>query len=363
MNFRASLITALRGAGHTVIAIAPRDAYSEQLSSMVDEYIPIQIDSRGTNPLRDLKLYRDFLRIFKATAPDVVLGYTIKPNIYAGMAAHRLGIAVVNNISGLGATFMRRGALNALVRQMYRVALQKSDTVFFQNEDDRALFIQARIAQVHQAHLLPGSGVDLKRFTPLPWPSSRQKFRFLLISRLLWDKGVGEYVQAARIIKSRYPNTEFAVLGACGVQNPAAITRHEVAQWESEGLITYLGQSDCVEEEIARAHCVVLPSYREGTPKALLEAAACARPVMTTDAPGCRGVVIDGQSGLLCRVKDAPDLAEKMLQILAIPQAELIQMGARGRALMEQRFDERLVINEYLRRLALISANEGLGRH
>jgi glycosyltransferase involved in cell wall biosynthesis len=354
VNFRGGLIRALRSRGHEVIATAPRDAYSDQLASMVDRYIALDMDNRGTNPLRDLALYRSFVRVLRETAPDVYLGYTIKPNVYGSLAAQRLGIAVVNNISGLGATFMRAGVLNAIVRTLYRFALKKSRVVFFQNGDDRALFVEGGLVRPDQVRLLPGSGVDLERFTAQAWPSG--PFRFLLISRLLWDKGVGEFVQAAKILKERFPQAQFALLGACGVQNPAAISREPVAKWEGEGVITYLGESDCVEQEIARAHCVVLPSYREGTPKALLEAAACARPIITTNVPGCKGVVIDDESGLLCRVKDANDLAHKMELMLQKSPEELASMGARGRALVEERFDEKFVIDEYLRVLDEIQA-------
>jgi glycosyltransferase involved in cell wall biosynthesis len=384
VNFRSGLIAALRAAGHQVIAIAPRDAHSDRLAAMVDQTIALAMDNRGTNPVRDLQLYYKFVRVLRETAPDVYLGYTIKPNVYGALAAQRLGIPVVNNISGLGATFMRAGVLNAIVRGLYRFALKKSRVVFFQNTDDRALFIKGGLVRDAQARLLPGSGVDLERFVPLPWawmatalapaatqegvatppPPARQPFRFLLISRLLWDKGVGEFVEAARLLRAsplreRLPNVEFALLGACGVQNPAAITRQQVAAWEKEGVITYLGQTDCVEQEIARAHSVVLPSYREGTPRALLEAAACARPVITTNAPGCRDTVVDGQTGLLCRVKDAADLAQKMERMLIKDPQELKEMGARGRALMEERFDQTFVINEYLRVLDEIAASLG----
>jgi glycosyltransferase involved in cell wall biosynthesis len=354
VNFRGGLIRALRNRGHQVIAIAPRDAYSDQLAGMVDRYIALEMDNRGTNPLRDFVLYRNFVRVLREAAPDVYFGYTIKPNVYGSLAAQRLGVAVVNNISGLGATFMRSGLLNSIVRGLYRFALKKSRVVFFQNEDDRALFVESGLVRPDQVRLLPGSGVDLDRFTAQAWPTG--PFRFLLISRLLWDKGVGEFVQAAKILKERFPQAQFALLGACGVQNPAAISREQVAKWEREGVITYLGETDCVEQEIARVHCVVLPSYREGTPKALLEAAACARPIITTNVPGCKGVVIDGQSGLLCRVKDANDLAQKMeLMLLKSPQ-QLAAMGARGRTLMQERFDERFVIDEYLRVLDEIQA-------
>lgn len=364
MNFRSGLIRSLRAHGHEVIALAARDRYSDELAGLVDRYLPVSISSGGTNPIADLRLFFSLHRMLRQLRPDVYLGFTIKPNIYGSLAAHLWGLPVINNISGLGATFMRSGPLNVLVKALYRVALKKSRVVFFQNADDRDFFIRANLVQASRARMLPGSGVDLNRFKPTPIPrwdarsgdadaegGSKTTFRFLLMSRLLRDKGVLEFMQAARELRSRYSQVEFALLGACGVDNPAAISRAELAVWEREGVILYLGETDCVEHQIAQAHCVVLPSYREGIPRALLEAAACGRPVIATDVPGCREVVIDGETGFLCRVKAASDLADKMQRMLVMSQSDLSEMGMRGRSLVEERFAEEFVISEYLKAL------------
>jgi glycosyltransferase involved in cell wall biosynthesis len=198
---------------------------------------------------------------------------------------------------------------------------------------------------------LPGSGIDLNRFTPAATTAVHDvntKFRFLLIARILRDKGFGEYVEAARLLRQRWPQAEFCLLGFVDVQNPAAISRTEMDAWVAEGVVNYLGVSDDVRIQIATADCVVLPSYREGTPRTLLEAAAMARPIITTDAVGCREVVDDGVNGYLCKVRNALDLAEKMGRMLSLSPGQRFEMGQRGRAKMEAEFDEQIVIRKYL---------------
>ncbi len=347
-NFRLGLIGALATQGYEVVSIAPFDDYTVRLTSRGVRFVSIPIDNKGTNPLRDIFLLIRFVIKLNSEKPDVFLGYTVKPNVYGSIAARLLGIPVINNVAGLGTVFHRGGWLNRLVRSLYRLALSRSSKVFFQNDDDLQLFVKEGLVSAKVVDRLPGSGVDLQRFSPLPLPNKRQ-LRFLLVARMLWDKGVGEFVEAARLCKQRGLDAEFCLLGFLDVQNPAAISRTQMAEWEAEGVVTYLGVSDAVSEEVAKADCVVLPSfYREGTPRALLEAAAMARPIVTTDAIGCRDVVDDGENGYLCRPRDANDLADKLMKIALLSPAEREAMGARGRAKMEREYDERIVIRKYL---------------
>jgi glycosyltransferase involved in cell wall biosynthesis len=347
-NFRAGLIRALVAAGHEVIAAAPPDAYSERLAELGCRYVPLPMDNKGTSPVNDLILTARYLRLFRRERPDVFLGYTIKPNIYGSLAARLLGIPVVNNISGLGTVFISDSWITHLVKRLYRAALVRSDRVFFQNEDDLAVFLVDGLVRREQTDLLPGSGIDLMRFRPQPSSRSGDGFRFLLAARLLWDKGIGEYVEAARMIKRTAPAAIFQLLGFLDVENPTAIDRASVEGWVAEGAIDYLGASDDIRPVLAAADCVVLPSYREGTPRSLLEAAAMAKPLIASDVPGCRQVVIDGENGLLCRARDSRDLAEKMLAMMARSPKARAAMGARSRARMEAAFDERIVIRRYL---------------
>lgn len=354
VNFRGGLIRALVSAGYEVVAVAPPDEFVPHLQAFGCGYQPLPMENQGTHPGRDLLLAWRFYWLLRRERPAVYLGYTVKPNVYGSLAAHALGIPVVNNISGLGAVFIKDTWLTRLVRGLYRLALWRSATVFFQNEDDRRLFVEGKLVREEVADRVPGSGVALARFGATPLRSGIHAIRFLLIARMLWDKGVGEFVEAARISRRRGTNAEFCLLGYLDVQNPAAVLREEMQAWIDEGVVKYLGATDDVRPYIAKADCVVLPSYREGTPRSLLEAAAMARPIITTDTVGCREVVDDGVNGYLCRVRDAADLADKMQRMIALPPEARAEMGRRGRDKVVRQFDEEIVINKYLTTIARI---------
>lgn len=351
--FRSGLIKALVLMGYEVIAVAPDDKYSYKLSGLGCRYIPLNMDNQGTHPLHDLLLFGRFYKLIRRERPCVFLGYTIKPNIYGSMAAHYLGVPVINNIAGLGAVFIKGGWLKLLVSRLYQFSLSHSVNVFFQNEEDRKMFIMDGLVAESVAVRLPGSGIDLVKFKPVPLPR-KASVRFLLIARMLWDKGVGEFVEAARLLKQKGVYAEFCLLGFIDVQNPAAISRQQMDEWVDEGAISYLGVSDNVREQIADADCIVLPSYREGTPRSLLEAAAMARPIVTTDSVGCRDVVDDGVTGYLCHLRDALDLADKMEYVVNMSAVAREEMGFLGREKVEREFDEKIVIDQYLETIASI---------
>ena len=353
LNFRAGLIRGLVAAGYEVVAVAPPDAYVPQLAVLGCRFVSLAIDNQGKHPGRDFLLLWRFYVLLRRERPDVYLGYTVKPNVYGSLAAHILGIPVINNITGLGSVFIQNSWLTYLVRVLYRLALSRSAKVFFQNNDDRQIFILEGLVAQSITDRLPGSGIDLTKFTLAPLPG-RSSIRFLLIARMLWDKGVGEFVEAARLLKRRGINADFCLLGFLEVQNPAAISRKQMDDWVEEGVVRYLGVSNDVRSEIYLADCVVLPSYREGTPRTLLEAAAMGRPIVTTDSVGCREVVDDGVNGYLCRLKDAIDLAEKMNMIVSLSSEAREVMGLRGRKKVESEFDERTVINKYLEAISSI---------
>ncbi|MFD2452752.1 glycosyltransferase [Ideonella paludis] len=221
-----------------------------------------------------------------------------------------------------------------------------------------AIFVHAGLVPPERCKRLPGSGVDLSRFSVAPFRVREHDAPvFLLVARLLWDKGVGEFAKAARMVRRHYPNAQFQLLGFLDVDNPSAVPRAQVHEWEAEGLLTYLGPTDDVRPFLAAADCVVLPSYREGVPRTLLEAAAMGRPVITTDAPGCRDTVVHGQTGLMCRVADADDLASQMLAWSALPVTERHAQGQRGRKRVEAEFDERLVIQAYVQVVQQLAAS------
>ena len=353
VNFRAGLIRALIAHGYEVVAVAPPDNYVDRLVLLGCRFLPLPMDNKGTHPGRDLLLLWRFFRLLRRERPAVFLGYTVKPNVYGSLAAHILGIPVVNNIAGLGAVFGKDSWLTRLVRGLYRLALSRSRCVLFQNEDDRRLFVAGGLIRGELTDRIPGSGVDLAHFRLTPLPAGGPRLRFLLIARMLWDKGVGEYVQAARLIKARFSQVEFCLLGFLDVQNPAAIARSQMDTWVAEGVVNYLGASDDVRREIAEADCVVLPSfYREGVPRSLLEAAAMGRPIITTDAVGCREVLEHGVNGFLCQPQNALDLVQQMERMMALSPEARAQMGRKGREKVEREFAEEIVIRRYLQVIA-----------
>ena len=364
-NFRLSLMKALMVAGHEVVAVGPPDDYVDKLVVAGIRHRAIPLAGASINPLRELRTVWALHRIFRDEDVDVVLSYTPKGNIYGAMAAAMSGLPTVPNVSGLGRVFIRLSLLTWLVKQLYRYTFGRAARVFFQNREDLDMFVRLGLVGAGKSERIPGSGVDLARFSPverattcpsgeqLPYmgngsPASRKKFVFLLAARLLWDKGVGEYVEAARKVRQQCPAVEFHLLGFLDVQNPSAIPRTQVEAWVAEDVVSYLGSTDDVLPCLREADCVVLPSYREGCPRTLLEAAAMAKPIITTDAPGCRDTVDDGVSGFLCRLRDADDLADKMLRMIEMNHDHFEAMGQRGRERMKRKFDERIVINRYL---------------
>jgi len=347
-NFRLSLMIAMRNAGYHVIAIAQHDEYSQKIIDEGFEFHSITLNSQGINPLQDMQTTMEFYKLFKELSPDFICNYTIKPNIYASLVARALNIKMINNIAGLGTLFINQGPITSIAKLLYKASQSKADRVFFQNRDDFKLFTDEGLVKRSSCDILPGSGVDTNRFRPQAKLQS-EVIRFLHVSRMIWEKGIGEYVDAARIIKAKYPNIEFCLLGFLDVANPGAISRGQMNEWVEEGVINYLGVSDNVDEVISTADCVVLPSYyREGTPKTLLESASSAKPIITTDNVGCRDVVDHGVNGYLCEPRSAKDLADKIEMFLALSEEEKMIMGENSRKKVKNEFDEKIVIGKYL---------------
>ena len=346
-NFRLGLIKVLQKEGFEVYAIAPKDEYVKKLKEERVECFNIFINNKGTNPIEDIKTIWEYYNIYKKIKPDVALHYTIKPNIYGTIGAKLAGVKVINNISGLGTVFLNDSIFSKIAKNLYKLALRFSDEVFFQNQYDRELFIKNNLVNKNKTDLLPGSGINTEKFKPLNKEKS-DKFKFLFIARLVKDKGIIEYVEAAKEILKKYNNVEFQILGAFYPGNPTAITKKQMDEFLQKNIINYLGVSDNVNEIIKNSDCVVLPSYREGLSRVLLEAASMAKPIIATDTPGCKDVVDNGINGFLCRVKDYKDLANKMEKMININEEERIKMGKAGRKKVVKEFDEKIVINKYL---------------
>lgn len=348
-NFRFNTIIKLIGCGYKVIIIAPQDDYSCRLVELGAEFYHIQIDQGGTNPISDFKTLLQFYRLYSFLNIDVVLNFTPKNNVYSTLAASRFNIKIINNIAGLGFLFIDERFTSKIARFLYKVSQRYAHKIFFQNEDDRSLFIDNKYSTIDKTERLPGSGVDLSRFS-VSQSSNDGVVRFILIARMLYDKGIEQYVEAARELKSRYGRiVEFYLLGFLDVNNPSAISKEQMQEWVDEGVVSYLGVSDSVEDEIAKVDCIVLPSYyREGVPKSLLEAGAMGKPIVTTDNVGCRETVEHGVNGFLCEPRSSKSLASMLDKIISMSHEQRLIMGEKSRHKMENEFDEMIGINKYL---------------
>ncbi|MGX7004223.1 glycosyltransferase family 4 protein [Caballeronia sp. KNU42] len=350
-TYRRGLLRMLIERGVEVAVIAPRDRTFEPLEEMGCRCVELPVASKGTNPRDDLKTLAALYREYRATRPHMVFHYTIKPNIFGSIAAKLAGVPSIAVTTGLGYVFIQKSRTASVAKRLYRFAFRFPREVWFLNQDDRQAFIdQKLLVHPERARLLHGEGVDLGdyAFQPLPRANPQTEgFFFVLIGRLLWDKGVAEYVDAARRLREKYPYAHFQLLGPVGVDNPSAITLDEVQAWQREGVIDYLGEAQDVRAYIGNADCVVLPSYREGVPRTLMEASAMGRPIVATDVPGCREVVENGVTGLLCEVKSAGSLAQQLERLLLSSYAARAEMGVAGRVKVTREFDEKTVVERY----------------
>jgi len=350
-NFRLGLIESLLGQGYKVSTLSPEDQYSDKLIQKGCHHIHLVMDNKGLNPINDLMMRKILSEHYREVNPNLIMHYTIKPVIYGSMAAAKLGIPFISNITGLGTAFIKRNWITWLVKRLYRLSQKKADYIFFQNADDKELFEKEKLIPNNVLQeVIPGTGIDTDHFNQQPYPESNPVI-FLLIARMLWDKGVGEFVEAARQIKSEFSDVRFQLLGFLDVINRTAISHQQMQIWTEQGVIEYLGETDDVRQHIASSSCVVLPSYREGLPRTLLEAASIGRPIIATDVTGCREVVDHGVNGYLSKAKDASDLAEKMKDMIRLSVDERREMGLRGRKKIEQNFDEKIILQKIVNRI------------
>jgi len=347
-NFRKGLIHSLIDKGNQVITIAPKDQYTYKLMDMGCRHIPVKMDSRGANPVKDLLLILELYGIYKKVKPDVILHYTIKPNIYGTVAASLLKIPVINNVCGLGTMFLKDNLVSRVAILLYRIAFRFPKKIFFQNKDDKELFLRKRIVSNKVCGLLPGSGINTNDFSPVNNEASNKRFTFLLISRLIYDKGILEYIEAIESLKKMGVDAKFQLLGQIDEKHKRGIPAKIIQNWVEKKQVEYLGTTEDVRSYIEKADCIVLPSYREGTPKTLLEAASMAKPIVATDVPGCNNVVINGENGYLCKLKNPSDLADKMNLLFNQNPKNLHKMGEFSREYVGQNFDEKIVINKYI---------------
>ncbi|GJM33489.1 MAG: glycosyl transferase [Saprospiraceae bacterium] len=348
-NFRLSLIKRLRAEGFEVIVIAPVDEYIHYLNdSHFNKHIELKnLSPQGRSVGRDLLLIKELYDIYRQEQPDLIIHYTIKPNIFGNIAARLAGIASIATITGLGYTFLHQSLVHRMVPFLYRFAFQKTRKVVFYNPDDQQIFIKKELIPAEKGIVIPGSGVNTNHFRPLALPQ-KETFIFLFIGRLLYDKGLGEFVEAARQLKQLAPHAECWVIGGLNTKNPAAVSKKQMLEWVEAQDILYFGEAEDVRKYIKKAKAIVLPSYREGIPRSILEAMAMAKPVITTNTAGCRETVEHGKNGSIVPVKDSKALAESMLNIYHQSPLDLLKMGQYSREKALAEFDDKIVTEKFL---------------
>ncbi|PSH11130.1 glycosyltransferase family 4 protein, partial [Yersinia pseudotuberculosis] len=349
-NFRLGVIKFLISNQYSVVILAPRDDYSDKLISIGCKFIDINLSAQGVNPFNELKFLFSLVSIYREEKPDFIINYTIKPNIYGSLASKVTNIPSIAITTGLGFVFTRKSIVSFFAKLLYKIALSCCQEVWFLNSDDQDVFLRKNIVNKNKTKILYSEGIDVTHFSPRKRNDHHDEdtFCFLLVARMLRDKGVPEFVSAARIIKKKYPNVSFRLLGFCDVENPSAITRSEIDSWVNEGVVEYLGVTDDVRQYIADSQCIVLPSsYREGIPRILMEAASMAKPVITTNNVGCREVILDEVTGYLCEVNNVDSLVSACEKLLSLDEAQIIDMGKKGRKLVEEKFSEEKIISQY----------------
>lgn len=348
-NFRRELVIELLERGNEVYIISPTSFRKDYFEGLGAHLVPVEIDGHGTNPVKEFGLLKVYRKVLKQVKPDMVFTYTVKPNIYAGMVCASLNIPYIENITGLGSAVENPGMMQKVMVRLYKFALRKCNTVFFQNRSNMDFMLQKGIVKEENTDLLPGSGVNLTHYEVLPYPGGEHT-EFAFISRIMKEKGIDEYLESAKIIKEKYPDTVFHVCGACDEKY-----RSVIQQAHDQGLINYHGSVDDVREIHKVSSCTIMPSYYpEGMSNVLLESCACGRPVITTDRPGCGEAVDDGINGFIVKQKDSRDLVDKIQKFMNLSPEKRKQMGLAGRGKVEREFDRNIVVRKYMERLEQI---------
>lgn len=348
-SFRKEVMKAIVDTGYEMyISIPEEDVRGKYFEEIGCHVVMTEFNRRGINPFADFKLLQKYKNLIKNIKPVAVLTYTIKPNVYGGLACRLTGVPQIANVTGLGDAMENGGWLKKLTVLLYKTGLKKAQNVFFQNKSNRDFCIKKGITD-EQSVLLPGSGVNLNHHIYQEYPANEGINRFLFIGRLLKDKGIEEYFEAAKLIKLKYPNTEFQILGT--VEGPYQSQLDELI---NNGIIVHKGSTSDVRPFIGAVECTVMPSYHEGMSNVNLESAANGRPVITTDVPGCRETIDEGRTGYLVKAKDVQSLVDTIERFIELPYSQKALMGKEARKKVEREFDRNIVIKEYLQAIESI---------
>lgn len=357
INFRKGLILALIENGYKVIAMGPHDYFSPQVSDMGCKYIPLEkLDQSGTNPLNDLALVSEFRNVFKEEKVDYVLTYTIKPNVYGAFATLGLKTKSIATVNGLGYTFYKKGIFKLVIQLLYGFAFSIVHKVVFQNPDDRQFFQDARMVSKKKTDIVKGSGVDLNKFNhKKSFNPNSEELKVMMSARLVKEKGIVEYFEAAEIVKKKYPKVEFTLYGIAS-ENPSAIPKETVEQMSRDGAADFKGVTLNMNETLEEVDVLVLPSYyREGIPRVLLEGLSKGLPIITCNSVGCKETVDHNKNGYLTPIKSPTDLADAIIKLIELPIEERKDMGLASRKKAETEFSEKTIIGFYLKELSLLN--------
>lgn len=344
-DFRMELLEELLKTGEVVVS-TPDNGTTSDIKELGALVIDTAVDRRGHNPISDFRLFKTYKKILKDEKPNMVITYTIKPNVYGGLACRRLKIPYAANITGLGTAFQGNGVLRKLVTAMYKVGLKKAKTVFFENSENQHIFINEKIVKEEQTCLLNGAGVNLEHFEATEYPAENGTTKFLFVGRVMKEKGIDELFKAMQLLREDGINCVLDVVG--GYEEDYS---EQIKQYENDGWLTYHGIQKDVRPFIASAHCFVLPSWHEGMANTNLECSAMARPVITSNIHGCLEAVEDGVTGFLCEKQNPENLYKVMKRFCGLTLDERQQMGLSARKRMEELFDKRKVVRETIARL------------
>jgi glycosyltransferase involved in cell wall biosynthesis len=356
VRFRLDTIEFLLHAGYEIYVLSPRDEYTPRLEKMDGlKFIEtVSLNPSGLSAWADLKYYRELKQLYSSLKPSLIFHYTIKPNIYGTMAAAALGIPSISVVTGLGYAFIERPILRRIASFLYKRSLPKAKETWFLNQDDQQYFIQNNILPSEKTFILPGEGIDTQKFQALGQKRPGSSLNFLLIGRLIREKGIQEFGEAAEMLRKKGFTGDCNILGFYDPKSPSSFDPVQMRRWQKQGILQYLGSTDDVRPHINGADCIVLPSYREGLPLSLLEAASMKKPIISTNTSGCREIVEDGVNGFLCESKNALSLAKVMQKMIDLSPEERTQMGIEGRKMVESRFKADIIKNIYLQKISAI---------
>ena len=354
-NFRLPLILELKKKYH-VIVVSPHDEYSVKLIKLGIQIEKINIDQSGKSFINDLKLIYNYFLILRKIKPNIYLGFTIKPNIYANIAGFFTKTKFINTITGLGTTFLNNSFLKIFTQFLYKISFYKSSLVVFQNLDDKKYFIDSGIIKNEKSIIINGSGVNISYFNFVKLQNTKnQKLNFLFAGRILWDKGINELIESIKLIKKDYSEVKFKVIGYIETQNITSVPINLLKKWIQEDLIEYIEPNDDIRKYIAHSDCIILPSYREGLSRILLEAASIGRPIICTDVPGCKDIVSHMENGLLCKPKNIQSLYKAIKIFINLDYDKRQKMSINSRKIIENKFEQKKINDVYIKYIKKLS--------